>query len=89
MSPKKRTSKKERSAQSDKTIQYAAIAAIVVVVVLLVWSVVRGNAPAEEAQAEIPATEETIVEVIPQTEAPQPTAAAPTDTSAQSEHQAI
>ncbi|MBM4428551.1 MAG: peptidylprolyl isomerase [Chloroflexi bacterium] len=84
MSTKKRTSKKEQAAQSDKTIQYAAIGAIVVVVALLVWSMVGGNTPAEEVQAEIPATEEAIVEVIPQTEAPQPTAAAPADTSAQS-----
>jgi peptidylprolyl isomerase len=76
MSTKKRTSKKEQTAQSDKTIQYAAIGAIIVVVALLVWSMVRGgNAPAEEA----------IVEIIPQTEVPQPTAAAPADTSAQSD----
>jgi cyclophilin family peptidyl-prolyl cis-trans isomerase len=85
MSPNKRTSKKEQSAKSDKTIQYAALGAMVVVVVLLIWSVARGNTPAEEAQTEIPATEESIVEVIPQTEAPQPTAVAPADTSAQSD----
>lgn len=83
MSPNKRTSKKEQTAQSDKTIQFVAIGAIIVVVALLVWSMVRGNAPAEEAQVEVPATEEAIVEIIPQTEAPQPTAA-PADNSVQS-----
>ncbi|MDP1547619.1 MAG: peptidylprolyl isomerase, partial [Anaerolineales bacterium] len=76
--------KKKQVAQSDKTIQYVAIAAIVVVVALLAWSVIRRNAPAEEAQVEAQPTESLVdVEVIPQTEAPQPTAAA-VDSSAQS-----
>lgn len=79
MSQKKRTSKKEQAAQSDKTIQYAALGAMVIVVAVLIWSMARGNTPAEEVQAEVPATDEAIVEVVPQTEAPQPTTVPTTD----------
>jgi cyclophilin family peptidyl-prolyl cis-trans isomerase len=76
MPSKKRTSKKASVAQSDNVIQYIAIAAIVVVVGLLIWSVIRGNSSAEtdEFQAETGATQELIeVEVIPPTAVP-PTA---------------
>jgi cyclophilin family peptidyl-prolyl cis-trans isomerase len=66
MSPNKQKSKKEQAAQADKTIQYAAIAAIVVVIGLLAWSIMRGNMPAsvEEPQAIPEATEESLDDLI-------------------------
>jgi cyclophilin family peptidyl-prolyl cis-trans isomerase len=51
MSPTKRENKKEQDAQADRTIQYAAIAAIVIVIGLLAWSFSRGNTPVVEPQA--------------------------------------
>lgn len=76
MPSKKRTNKKAGAAQSENAIQYIAIAAIVVVVGLLAWSMIRGNSSAEtdDFQPEAGATQELVeVEVIPPTAVP-PTA---------------
>lgn len=85
MPSKKRTSKKANAVQSDNAIRYIAVAAIVVVVGLLIWSVMRGNMPAEidEFQTEAVATEELVeVEVIP------PTAVPPADVPAVKQYEA-
>lgn len=83
MSPNKRKSRKAQAAQTDATIQYLAIAAIVLVVGLLVWSVVRANIPAEveDAQPAEASIEELFdAEIVPPTPLPTsvPAVTAPT-----------
>lgn len=72
MPSKKKTSKKAQGAKSDNMIQYIAIAAIVIVVGLLVWTAVRNNRAAEsvEPQTAVEPTDVVDAEVVPPADAP-------------------
>lgn len=72
MPSKKKTSKKAQVAKSDNMIQYIAIAAIVIVVGLLVWTAVRNNRAAEANEPQTVAEPTNVVdaEVVPPAAAP-------------------
>lgn len=73
MSSKKRTNKKQQSAQGDKTIQYIGIGVIVLVVAFLVWNFVQRNTAdqTEDPLSVLEVTEEVVpTEVVTEAAAP-------------------